>query len=97
MSSSHGVNHSKNINVNGKVRITLSKGRKDTSQMDNVGDLMLLDKLRVAIAIRDIELLELAREVELLSANVAGNYIFRTKLLADGSGERDSNLSLAAS
>ena len=58
---------------------------------------MLLDKLRVAIAIRDIELLELAREVELLSANVAGNYIFRTKLLADGSCERDSNLSLAAS
>ena len=97
MSSSHGVNHSKNINVNRKVRITLSKGRKDTSQVDNVGDLMLLDHLHVAIAIRDIELLELAREVKLLSTNVAGNDIFRAKLLADGSGERDSNLSLAAS
>ena len=58
---------------------------------------MLLDHLHVAIAICDIELLELAREVELLSANVAGNYIFRAKLFADGTGERDSNLSLAAS
>ena len=58
---------------------------------------MLLNKLRVAIAIRDIKLLELAREVKLLSANIAGNYIFRTKLFANGSGERDSNLSLAAS
>ena len=65
--------------------------------MDNVGDLMLLDHLHVAIGIRDIELLEFAREVELLSANVTGNYIFRANLLADGSGERDSNLSLAAS
>ena len=97
LSSSHGVNHSKNINVNRKVRITLSKGRKDTSQVDNVGDLMLLNKLHVAIGIRDIELLELAREVELLSANVAGNHIFSTKFFADGSGERDPNLSLASS
>ena len=65
--------------------------------MDNICHLMLLDKLHVAVAIRDIQLLKLAGEVELLSANVAGNHIFRSELFADGSGEWDPNLSLASS
>ena len=97
LGSPHSVNHAKDINVHGEIRITLTKGRKDTSQVDNVGDLMLLDKLHVAVAIRDIQLLKLAGEVELLSANVAGNHIFRSELFADGSGEWDPNLSLASS
>ena len=65
--------------------------------MDNIGDLVLLDEFHVAVAIGDIELLKLAREVKLLSADIAGDHILCTKLLADGVGEWDSNLSLAAS
>ena len=65
--------------------------------MDNIGDFMLPDELHVAFAICDIELLKSAGEVKLLSTNIACNYIFGTKLSADGMGEWDADLTLAAS
>ena len=95
-SGSKGVDYADNIYINRKIWLALSKGRQNSSQVDDVVSFGLLNKSSVPSLVGDIELLVLTREVKALLAYIARDNVLSPKLITEGIDERDSNLSLAS-
>ncbi len=86
------------VNIEGQVRVLLSACGQDSSQMDDVVDLLLLDEFFILLSVSDVELHVLAAVVALGGAHVGGSHTtLWADLLHDGAREGHANLSVCAS
>lgn len=92
-----GINSSKHIHVDSKIWIPLSQCRKNSSEVNDVRNLVILDDLLVAFSIENIHALVLTWEVELLFSHIGSNDVFCSDLFDKRINEGNTKLTLTPS